>query len=195
MRRFAVTGRLVSGPSQYALVLVILGVLFFIWESGVGMPSASAAGLDSGFSRPPALPSIVLRDLRGQRFNTANLSGQPLLILNFLAPWCAPCLREIPSLSRLARSSEGLIRIQGVLEGPVGPESLKKFLGKGHFPFSILLDPSMAFSRAMGVRGLPTTFVVDSGGRIVSRVTGAVDWNDPRVRRYLRSFISSKAGF
>ena len=185
-----------AGPFHYALTLFVAGVLFVIGEAATGMPSASGAGLEGDLSSPPALPSMALRDLSGRRVDTARLAGQPLLILNFMAPWCAPCLKEIPTLSRLARTSEGTIRIQGVLEGPVGPDALRRFLGKdGGALFPLVLDPSMAFSRAMGVRGLPTTFVVDSGGRIVSRVSGAVDWSDPRVRRYLKSFISSKAGF
>ncbi len=191
----AVTSRLVPWAFHYLLGLFFLGVLFFLGGPSVGLPSASGAGMDRDQSSPPLLPSLVLKDLTGRRINTASFSGHPLLILNFMAPWCAPCLQEIPSLSSLARGSEGMIRVQGILEGPTGPDALKRFIGKHGPAFPLLLDPSLTFSRAMGVRGLPTTFVVDSGGRVVSRVTGAVDWNDPRVRRYLKSFISSKAGF
>ncbi|EQD25552.1 MAG: TlpA family protein disulfide reductase [Nitrospirae bacterium] len=154
----------------------------------------------SGPSHPetwlqPVMPSLVLQDLSGRRVRTAALSGHPLLLLNFMAPWCEPCLKEIPSLLRLTRSADRDIAVVGVLEGPVNPETLKPFLRKSGVSFPLIRDPAMRFSRALGVRGLPSTFLVDSGGHIVSRVSGAVDWNDPRVRRYLKSFISSKAGF
>ncbi len=96
---------------------------------------------------------------------------------------------------RLAAESEGRISVQGVVEGPVGLKALSRFARGFKDRLPLVGDPSFVFSHALGVHSLPTSFLVDSEGHIVSRVTGAVNWTDPRVRRYLNGFTSTKAGF
>ena len=143
---------------------------------------------------PPIIPRMVLHDQTGHPVNTSTFSGHPLLIVNFLAPWCEPCLKEIPSLLRLSEGSHGQISIWGIVEGPVNPDRMTRFTRRFNNRLPLLRDPDLVFAHALGVHGLPTSFLVDSRGHVVSRVTGALDWTDPEVRRYLTSFTSSKAG-
>lgn len=173
--------------------LAFLGMISFCQEGALASSPPPPGTL--GADHPPVMPSLELRDLSGRTVQTSAFSGHPLLILNFMAPWCDPCLREIPSLVRLSRTEPKTFAIRGILEGPMGKKTLNEFLRKTKIPFPLIRDPALKFSRALGVHGLPTTFIVDSGGHVLSRVSGAVDWDDPRVRSYLKSFISSKAGF
>lgn len=175
--------------------LAFLGMILFCQKGAFASSPPPPGNLGADLSHPPVMPSLELLDLSGRTVRTSALSGHPLLILNFMAPWCDPCLKEIPSLVRLSRTEGKTFAIRGILEGPTGEKSLNEFLRKTNIPFPLLRDPALRFSRALGVHGLPTTFIVDSRGHVVSRVSGAVDWDDPRVRSYLKSFISSKAGF
>lgn len=149
---------------------------------------------DSGL-QPPALPKLFLSDLSGTPVMISQLEGHPLLVINVLATWCAPCMDEIPSLLQLVRISRGHVRVTGILEGGSESGKIISLLKKYHGEFQLLKDPDMKLSSALHVVALPTSFIVDSRGRIVSKVSGAVRWTDPKVIDYLKSFISSKAGF
>lgn len=169
---------------------VFLAVSFSL--AGLCFPAGPA---DASNPAPPVLPSLSLEDLSGIPVDVSRLEGHSLLVLNFLAPWCAPCLREIPSLTRLVRLSGGRIEVVGVVEGRESLKQVRRFGEKNHARFRMLLDPEMKLSDALHVVRLPTSFIVDSKGRIVSQVSGAVNWTDPGVITYLRSLNSPKAGF
>ncbi len=179
----------------WTFVLAFLGMISFCQEGALASSPTPPGTLGADLSHPPVMPSLELRDLSGRPVQTSAFSGHPLLILNFMAPWCDPCLREIPSLVRLSRMEGKTFAVRGILEGPMDKKTLNEFLRNTKIPFPLIRDPALRFSRALGVHGLPTTFIVDSGGHVLSRVSGGVDWDDPRVRSYLKSFISSKAGF
>jgi thiol-disulfide isomerase/thioredoxin len=149
---------------------------------------------DSGL-QPPALPKMFLSDLSGSPVMISQLEGHPLLVINFLATWCGPCMDELPSLLQLARISRGHVSVTGILEGRAESGKLISLLRKYRGEFQLLKDPDMKLSSALHVVALPTSFIVDSRGQIVSKVSGAVRWTDPKVIDYLKSFISSKAGF
>jgi len=164
----------------------------FLPVSEIGFRASQKA---TNEARPPVLPPIFLSDLSGTPVMISHIKGRPLLVINFLATWCAPCLKEIPSLVRLVRISKGRVSVIGVLEGEDSRENIRSVLRKEHADFPLLLDRQMKLSSALHVVGLPTSFLVDSRGRIVSRVSGSVNWTDPKVIHYLKSFILSKAGF
>ncbi len=146
-------------------------------------------------SSQPALPKILLSDISGHPVMISGLSGHPLLVINFLATWCAPCLREIPSLLRLVRESRGHVRVVGVFEGRESSGNVRNLVKQDPGDWTLLNDPDFRLSSALHVFSLPTSFVVDAEGRIVSKVTGSVDWTDPKVVHYLKSFTSERAGF
>jgi len=164
------------------------------WETEVSSLLSSPSAQAGSLSHPPTMPAVSLLDLSGRPVPVGSLVGHPLLLVNLLATWCTPCLREIPSLVALSRRTGGLVAVVGIVEGAEDRTVLvgiKKRYGKR---FPLRLDPAMRFSAGLGVHGLPESFLVDSRGKVVSRVEGRVDWTDPRVVRYLKSFLAKKAG-
>ena len=145
-------------------------------------------------SSRPTIPSVNLLDLSGNPVPVESLVGHPLLLVSLMATWCRPCLREIPSLVSLSRQMGGRLSVAGVVEGKANRSVLDKIRRRYGKRYLLRLDPTMRFASGLHVHALPQSFLVDSRGKIVSRVEGQVDWTNPKVVRYLESFLEKKAG-
>lgn len=145
-------------------------------------------------SSRPTIPSVSLLDLSGNPVPVESLVGHPLLLVSLMATWCRPCLREIPSLVSLSRQMGGRLAVAGVVEGKADRSVLDKLSRRYGKRYLLRLDPTMRFASGLHVHALPQSFLVDSRGKIVSRVEGQVDWTNPKVVRYLESFLEKKAG-
>lgn len=142
----------------------------------------------------PKLPPATLLDLSGHSVPVQSLVGHPLLLVSLMATWCRPCLEEIPSQVALSRRMGGRLSLAGIVEGGADRsvlEGIRRRYGKAYL---LRLDPTMRFASGLRAHALPESFLVDGHGKVVSRVEGQVDWTDPRVVRYLESFLEKKAG-
>ncbi len=103
-----------------------------------------------------------------------------ILVLNFWATWCAPCLVEMPSMASLYNqlSSDGLTMVALSNEDS---EVMQKFLEKKSYPFDVWLDPDSVFVERFQVQQIPTTLVIDSQGRLITRQLGARQWDSPEM--------------
>jgi thiol-disulfide isomerase/thioredoxin len=139
--------------------------------------------------RPPAeAPAISFRDAEGKELTLADFRGR-VLVVNFWATWCAPCVEEMPALDRLHASlgSEG-IEVAAISVDRGGLRQVAPFFevnGLKHLP--VYLDPSGASMRAFAVRGLPTTIAIDRQGRDAGRLEGAAHWDSDQAKRLLRA--------
>ena len=176
-----------SGPSVFSSISRV-GMISVrgIWKSLV-LPVSMA-------SSRPTIPSVSLLDLFGNPVPVESLVGHPLLLVSLMATWCRPCLREIPSLVTLSRQMGGRLAVVGVVEGKANRSVLDKITRRYGRKYLLRLDPTMRFASGLHVHALPQSFLVDSRGKIVSRVEGQVDWTNPKVVRYLESFLEKKAG-
>lgn len=152
------------------------------------------AGWMQGFepaAEPPPLPEAGFVDEDGATVALADFSGRVVLV-NFWATWCGPCLREMPSLDRLAAAlgGEGLT-VVALSQDRGGWERIAPYrdrLGLRHL--RLLHDPGSRFMYGVGVRGLPTSVLVGRDGRELGRLAGPAEWDAPEavelVRHYLR---------
>jgi len=120
----------------------------------------------------------------------ADYQGK-VVVLNFWARWCAPCLKEMPSLDRL----QAIMGSEGVVVLPV---SLDRIGVKSVIPFyertklknlPVIIDRGRKFVRKLGVRGLPTTIIVDPMGREVGRLEGPAEWDSPEAQALIRRYL------
>ncbi len=129
-------------------------------------------------------PNFTLADFNGASVSLVDLRGRPVLI-NFWASWCPPCLKETPAL---IEAYEALIR-EGRQVAFVGigtsdeSENLRRFAREYAIPYIVLEDLDGKVSDAYGVRGMPTTFFVDSNG-IVRRI-----WNGELRKEQVLQFM------
>lgn len=126
-----------------------------------------SGGGNEGGRPAPALPAAVLVP---PRESLASLRGRPALV-NFWASWCGPCREEARRLERLARTLRGRASLVGVdwSDGLVGARAFVRRYG---WTFPVLRDPQGTVGERFGINGLPTTFVLDSRGRIVQTLRG-----------------------
>ncbi|HEY7366490.1 MAG TPA: TlpA disulfide reductase family protein [Methylomirabilota bacterium] len=128
-------------------------------------------------SRTRAVQDFTLPLVGGKSFRLTGHRGQ-ILLINFWATWCPPCLEEMPALERLWRQhrDHGFVLLAVSLDtdsGLVGP-----FLARHRLTFPVALDPKYEVANLYGVRALPATFVVDRLGNLAALALGPRTWDN-----------------
>jgi peroxiredoxin len=136
-------------------------------------PVARGAAANTGPTLKPA-PDFTRSDVAGHAVRLSNFRGK-VVLLNFWATWCAPCLEEIPIFSAWQRKygSDGL-QVLGVSMDD-GPTTVTHAIGKYHIIYPIVMGDDALGELYGGVLGLPLSFIIDPSGRIVGRYQGKSD--------------------
>ena len=143
---------------------------------------------------PKPLPAFSFIDAGGAEREVSAFAGQGLL-LNCWATWCGPCVEEMPALDRAQAvlGAEG-IRVLALSSDRGGKAAVESFFrDQGIRRLGLWLDPKGAAQRALGVRGLPTTVVVDRQGRERARLEGAAAWDQPEMLATIRRLVGPAA--
>ena len=140
------------------------------------------AGLDRSQAGKPA-PDLAFRDPDGQETTLAAFRGRPVLV-NLWATWCAPCIKELPTLDALA-DRPGAPRVIAVSQDMAEPAKVQAFLADRKIALGAYQDAEMALSSALGANILPTTILYGSDGREIWRFTGDLDWTGPQAAKLL----------
>lgn len=134
----------------------------------------------AGSETPSSEP---FRDGKGNAVTLADFKGRPVL-LNFWATWCAPCVKELPSLARLkaALGDTGPLVVIVSLDrenGPSIPDFLAETGAEGLEPYT---DPAKKLMRGFRINGLPTTVLLNAEGKEIARHEGEAEWDSPEAR-------------
>ena len=150
-------------------------------------PQAPAAdtqggkGLDRG-QKGKTAPATAFNDPAGKPTSIAAFKGKPVLV-NLWATWCAPCVKELPTIEALEAEQKGKLAVIAVSQDMGDKAAVDTFLaGKKIGRFAAYHDPDMALSLDMGVQVLPTTILYDAAGQEVWRYTGDMDWTGAEAR-------------
>jgi peroxiredoxin len=185
---------------RYPFLIVVVGLIVvaaaILWDhlrlpsnppvtSHAGDFSAGpSAGFDALFAslgihrpaEPSEAPDFTLMNLEGRPVRLRELRGK-LVLVNFWATWCAPCLHEMPSMERLYQTfKQTEFVLLAVSMDRQGAEVAQPFAANLKLTLPILLDPASEVARQYGVRGLPTTYLIDPDGLLIGAVIGARDW-------------------
>jgi thiol-disulfide isomerase/thioredoxin len=165
-----------------------------------GSTSASAEpgqvkGIDRSHKGNPA-PASPFNTPDGGKIGLANFHGTPLLV-NLWASWCAPCVKELPTLDRLSRmpGTGGALKVIAISQD-MGPHASVVAFLKSHGVTSLAAyqDPKMALSGALGAEVLPTSILFDAKGREVWRYVGDLDWNSGEAAKLLAEAGVARTG-
>ena len=132
-------------------------------------------------------PAPQFIDGTGNNLSLSALAGKPLLI-NYFAPWCAPCLREMPRLNALA--AEGQIAVVAINYDPTTPAELGQLATRYEIKVPLLIanaDPSLPFPRP---GALPTSYLLDSEGKLKQTLVGELDQQQIEMLRAAASSLS-----
>lgn len=145
-------------------------------------------------------PSTKIQGIGGAPVDLTQLRGR-VVLLNFWASWCSPCVYEMPSLDRLAATADpSRLAIVAVAIDRDGAATVTPFLREhGLTHLAIGLDPSQRLGSlstdhvsagALPLWGLPITYIIDKHGDVVGYITGAAEWDSQKARAFLDYFIN-----
>ena len=171
-----------------------------------GMPAVAPAGSepplqgvfkDNFTLLNPAVPApqASFSDAKGRDLTLAEFEGR-VVLLNFWATWCAPCVREMPTLDRVQSKlgGEGL-SVVAVSEDRGGLDVVDPFLKQlGLRHLEIYLDPRGTLAREFGLAGLPTTLLIDAEGQLVGGLEGPAEWDSEEAVSLIRFYLDRAAG-
>jgi peroxiredoxin len=163
------------------IVLVVVVVAF----GYVRLQENQGYGLKAG---DPA-PALALPSRGGGTVDRASFRGR-LVLVNFWATWCPPCVAEMPALERLHKTlaPEGLV-VLGVSVDE-DEKALESFLAKSQVSFPILRDPGgNVASGSFRTTGYPETFVIDAAGVVKETYVGPADWDTPEAIAHFRGLL------
>jgi thiol-disulfide isomerase/thioredoxin len=153
-------------------------------ETGVTAPAAEDKGLDASHKGQPA-PAVLFTDAEGHRTTLKTFLGKPTLV-NLWASWCAPCIKELPTLDTLASARAGTLNVVAISQDMAPHASVEAFLNAhGIDRLAAYQDSKMGLSGALNAEVLPTSVLYDSNGKEVWRYVGDLDWTSTQAAKLL----------
>ena len=129
-----------------------------------------------------AAPAIQLQD--GDHTISLDQFRGKIVVLNFWASWCPPCLEEFPSLATLQQQMPGIVVLAVSFDHD--PAAYRQYLLDNHLGVRTLLDTTEHSNLAFGTSRPPETFVLDRDGTVRRKFIGAQDWISPEITDYLK---------
>lgn len=179
-----------SSRRTWLLIIIAFSLFWVAWLMLFAPKPVQPKLADTGSSEPASYNWTIL-DLHDRPVPFSQFKGKTIF-LNFWATWCAPCLKEMPSIARLA--AEPKLRDKGIVFLCVASdetsEPVRQYLEGRDWPMSFYRTDRVP--GAFYSQGLPATFIVSPNGRIAAVVEGGDDWDKPEVIALLEKLAGER---
>jgi len=140
---------------------------------------------------PQPAPATVFKDAADADRTLADFAGK-VMVVNFWATWCAPCVKEMPTLDALQAKLGGPdFVVLAISQDREGARVAKPFAEKQEWKnLGFYVESAGRFMRDAKLNGLPTSLIIDKSGREVGRLEGELEWDSPEVEKLLRDLIT-----
>lgn len=191
-RRFPNTVLIVAAIVALVVLGGVAGIVHYRPGGPGGTPPLTGTVAHFSWSNPrlPA-PDAMMSDPDGKSLSLASFRGRVVLV-NFWATWCIPCLKEMPAL-------DGLEKTLGGPDFTVVPVSIDRggaataapwFEQNGIRDLMLYLDPQSRAAFAFRASELPTSVLIDRKGRVVGRMIGPAEWDAPEATALIRAVMA-----
>ncbi len=163
-------------------LLWLLPALFLLAFVAYGVLTRPSVPLDDSVPRVgQALADFILPDLQGNPVQLSALRGK-VVLTNFWATWCPPCVEEMPTMQRLYdRLHERGLEVLAISIDALGAQVVGPLMQQYRLTFPALLDPEGRVERLYRTSGVPESLIVDKHGLLVEEVVGPRDWSHPQI--------------
>jgi cytochrome c biogenesis protein CcmG/thiol:disulfide interchange protein DsbE len=127
-------------------------------------------------------------DLNGKPSHLSDLRGK-VIVLNFWASWCPPCIEETPALIEFQQRIAARNAVVLGVSIDEDESAYEKFLVEKHINFPTYRDPSKKIATDFGTSMWPETYVIDRKGVILRKIIGPQDWNSPEMLAYFDAIL------
>lgn len=156
----------IKKSTWFTVLFLIIGLSLLLNQDRVNLFNAQSS---------KSAPSFTLPDIYGKSFSSERLKGR-VVILDFWATWCPPCRAEIPHFISLYNQYKGQgLEIVGVALDQGGSRTVKSFAEDFGMNYPVLIGNQEIANAYGGIRGIPTTFIIDRKGNIVEKFVGYRD--------------------
>jgi len=176
------TSRLGSPVSTNKILLGLLGLTTacFLVLVALSMHESVANEGDSA-------PSFRITTDQGQVVTPTQFGGK-VLVLNFWATWCAPCVSEIPSLNELQKRLKGEGAVVVAVSIDKNDKKYRDFLNRFHVTFETVRDPAADVSSSYGTFQVPETYIIKDG-KVVRKLIGEQNWLSDSTVDYIKGLL------
>lgn len=166
-------------------------------DDGVAVPPQTST---PGFERlqvikpPRPVPATGFQDAEGNPVGLDAFRGK-VVVLNFWATWCTPCVKEMPALDQLQADMAGSgVAVVALSSDRGGAATVREFFDKQSLRnLKIYVDAKNEVGRGLTVRGLPTTVLIDAWGQEVARLEGQAAWDSPQAKELVGRILAGAA--
>ncbi|OGC23387.1 hypothetical protein A2291_06495 [candidate division WOR-1 bacterium RIFOXYB2_FULL_42_35] len=133
----------------------------------------------------PNASNFILEDLNGVSHALLKYEGK-VVLLNFWATWCPPCRSEMPSMQKLYETWDRDKFVMLAVNVNQDKVTVNTFAKQNNYTFPILLDLNGEIAGKYRIRGIPTTFLIDKDGKIITKIVGAREWKLEDIKRLVK---------
>ncbi len=167
------------------LNFALRGALLLLTVSFIGLIAYSLR--DTSAKEGGPAPQFTIQTDSGARVSPASFNGK-VLVLNFWATWCAPCVQEIPSLNQFQkRFADSGVKVLAVSIDK-NDQKYRNFLDHVHVSFDTARDPGMDISTRYGTFQYPETYIIKDG-RVMRKFPNAENWLSDDITQYVQSLL------
>ncbi len=149
------------------LALAVVSTAYFVWSHASTPASPGSAMSNAGSGKAP---TFTLPDIDNKQVSLSDFKGK-VVVLDFWATWCPPCRKEIPDFINLQKEY-GSKGVQFVGIGLDDAGKLRAFAQQYQMNYPVLVGTQDIAMKYGGIQGIPTTFIIDRSGTVVSKFEG-----------------------
>lgn len=169
---------------------IVLVSLFLFWKSKTRVPSEDhLTQIDQMETK--GLPDFELKTLDGQSLKLSQFKGK-IVLVNFWASWCGPCLEEVPSLIELVEAMNGQVELLAVSQDSSRGEVeafLRAFPRIKNPHIHVLMDLDHSVGRAYEADRLPETYVANTETKLVRKIVGSMNWSSTDAIAFMKELL------